>query len=184
MVLSRASRVPGPSTRRSESTASCWPKPVGHASAADGDILVAGTLSSSPAIPTSGLAAFSYLSVGIGDPAFGTNGGVLTTFSGFPTVMAAGVGLESTGDIVVLGTVSNTTSNAFGLVRYTALGQLDTSFGTAGTVTTSFGNNAATAAFAIAIQSDDKIVAAGTVITPALHGQFNTSLVVARYLAK
>lgn len=157
---------------------------VGHAAAADGDILVAGTLSSNPAVPTSGLAAFSYLSVGIGDPAFGTNGGVLTTFSGFPTVMAAGFGLESTGDIVVLGTVSNRTSNAFGLVRYTALGQLDTSFGTAGTVTTSFGNNAATAAFAIAIQSDDKIVAAGTVITPALHGQFNTSLVVARYLAK
>lgn len=28
VVLSRASRVPGPSTRRSESTASCWPKPL------------------------------------------------------------------------------------------------------------------------------------------------------------
>ena len=100
----------------------------GHALAADGDILVAGTLSSNPAVPTSGLAAFSYLSVGIGDPAFGKNGGVLTAFPGFPTVMAAGMGLESTGAIVDLGTVSNSTASAFGLVRYTALGQLDTSF--------------------------------------------------------
>jgi hypothetical protein len=33
-----------------------------------------------------------------------------------------------------------------------------------------------------AIQSDDKIVVAGRVVTVALHGQFVTSLVVARYL--
>ena len=156
----------------------------GHASAADGDILVAGTLSSNPAVPSSGLAAFSYLSVGIGDPTFGKNGGALTAFPGFPTVGAVGMGLESTGDIVELGTVSNTTASVFGLVRFTSLGQLDTSFGTGGVVTTSFGNNATTTAAAIAIQTDDKIVVAGTVTTPALHGEFNTALVIARYLAK
>jgi len=156
----------------------------GHASAADGDILVAGTLSSNPAVPSSGLAAFSYLSVGIGDPTFGKNGGALTAFPGFPTVGAVGMGLESTGDIVELGTVSNTTASVFGLVRFTSLGQLDTSFGTGGVVTTSFGNNATTNAAAIAIQTDDKIVVAGTVTTPALHGEFNTALVIARYLAK
>ena len=55
---------------------------------------------------------------------------------------------------------------------------------TGGVVTTSFGNNATTNAAAIAIQSDDKILAAGTVTTPALHGEFNTALVIARYLAK
>ena len=156
----------------------------GHASAADRDILVAGTLAVDPTIPIAGLGAFSYLSVGIGDPAFGKNGGVVTAFSGFPMVTAAGMGLESTSDIVVLGTVASRSMGAFGLVRYTSLGQLDTSFGTGGIVTTSFGNNASTTGSAIAIQSDDKIVVAGTVATVALHGQFNTSLVVARYLGK
>lgn len=153
-----------------------------HASAADGDILVAGTLVSDPTLPASGLAAYSYLSVGIGDSAFGRNGGVMTPLPGFPTVSAAGMGLESTGNIVELGTVSTQTTGAFGLVRYTALGQLDTSFGTGGTVTTTFGSNATVIASAVAVQSDDKIVVAGTVETVALHGQFNTSLVLARYL--
>jgi uncharacterized delta-60 repeat protein len=156
----------------------------GHASAANGDILVAGTLVSNPAVPTTGLAAFAYHSIGIGDPAFGKNGGVLTAFPGFPVVTAVGMGLESTGDIVELATVSTTTTGAFGLVRYGTSGQLDTSFGSGGIVTTSFGNSATTIASAITIQSDDKIVVAGTVFTAALHGQFNTSLVVARYLGK
>jgi uncharacterized delta-60 repeat protein len=154
----------------------------GHASAADGDILVAGTLVHNSTVPSQGLAAFSYLSVGIGDPSFGKNGGVSTPFAGFPTITAAGMGLESNGDIVELGTLANGSLGAFGLVRYTPLGQLDTSFGSGGTVTTSFGNNTTTIASAIAIQSDDKIVVAGTVTTVLLHGQFNTALVVARYL--
>jgi uncharacterized delta-60 repeat protein len=152
----------------------------GHASAPDGDILVAGTLVHDPT--SQGLAAFSYLSVGIGDPSFGKNGGISTPFAGFPTITAAGMGLESNGDIVELGTLANVTLGAFGLVRYTPLGQLDTSFGSGGTVTTSFGNNATTIASAIAIQSDDKIIVAGTVVMTELHGQFNTALVVARYL--
>ena len=155
----------------------------GHAEAANGDILVAGTLAADPTVPTAGLSAFAYHSVGIGDPAFGHNGGVLTAFPGFPEVSAVGMGLESTGDIVELGTVATRTMGAFGLVRYTPLGQLDTSFGTGGKVTTSFGNGTTTAASAIAIQSDDKIVVAGTVTTVLLHGEFNTALVVARYLA-
>jgi len=154
----------------------------GHALAADGDILVSGTLVHDPAVPSEGLAAFSYLGVGMGDPAFGKNGGVSTPFAGFPSITAAGMGLESNGDIVELGALANGSLGAFGLVRYTPQGQLDSSFGTGGTVTTSFGNNATTNASAIAIHSDDKIVVAGTVVTVALHGQFNTALVLARYL--
>lgn len=156
----------------------------GHALAANGDILVAGTLVNDPTIPSSGLAAFAYLSAGIGDPAFATNGGVSTPFASFPTVAAAGMGLESSGDIVELATVSTLTTGAFGLVRYTPQGQLDSNFGSGGTVTTSFGINAAPLASSIAIQSDDKIVVAGTVLTPGLHGEFTTALVVARYLSK
>ena len=154
----------------------------GHALAADGDILIAGALVNDPTIPSVGLTAFSYQSVGIGDPSFGRNGGVSTPFAGFPSITAAAMGLESNGDIVELGTLANGSLGAFGLVRYTSQGQLDTGFGSGGTVTTSFGSNAAAIASAIAIQSDDKIVVAGTVVAGALHGQFVTSLVVARYL--
>jgi uncharacterized delta-60 repeat protein len=154
----------------------------GHALAANGDILAAGSLVSDPTVPSSGLAAFAYQSVGIGDPAFGTNGGVSTPFANFPRVSAAGMALEPTGSIVEIGTVSSTTQGAFGLVRYTAQGQLDNTFGSGGTVTTSFGSGTTPIVSAIAIQSNDKIVVAGTVGSFAAHGQFNTSLVVARYL--
>ena len=156
---------------------------AGHALAANGDILAAGSLVSNPTVPRSAFAAFAYQNVGIGDPAFGKNGGASTTFSGFPTVTVAGLGLESSGAIVELGTAASRSLGAFGLVRYTPQGQLDSSFGSGGTVTTSFGSSIATAS-AIAIQSDDKIVVAGTLLKGELHGQSETALVVARYLGK
>ena len=152
------------------------------ASPANGDILVAGTLIANPAAPTVGLSVFAYQSVGIGDPAFGQNGGAETPFVGFPMVTASGLGLESTGNIVALGTVSIRTTGAFGLIRYTPTGQLDTNFGSRGQVTTLFGINSTVTASAITIQSDDKIVVAGTVLITNLHGQFTTELVLARYL--
>jgi uncharacterized delta-60 repeat protein len=155
----------------------------GHALAANGDILAAGTLVSDPTVPSSGFAAFAYQNVGIGDPAFGKNGGVSTTLSGFPTITVAGMGLESSGAIVELGTAASRSLGAFGLVRYTPQGQLDSSFGSGGTVTTSFGSSITTAS-AIAIQSDDKIVVAGTLLKGEPHGQSETALVVARYLGK
>ena len=155
----------------------------GHALAANGDILAAGALVSDPNVPSSGLTAFAYQSVGIADPAFGKNGGVSTSFAGFPRVSAAGLALESTGSIVETGNVSSTSQGAFGLVRYTPQGQLDSNFGSGGIVTTTFSGATPTAS-AIAIQSDDKIVIAGTVVKVLLHGQFSTSLVVARYLGK
>lgn len=156
----------------------------GHAMAANGDILAAGTLVSDPTVPSSGFAAFAYQSVGIGDPAFGKNGGVSTPLSNFPTISVAGIGVTSSGAIVELATATSSTQGAFGLVRYTPQGQLDTSFGSGGTVTTSFANNSTPIASAIAIQSDDKTVAAGTVLSSAPHGEFSTALVVARYLNK
>jgi uncharacterized delta-60 repeat protein len=156
----------------------------GHGLAADGDILVAGSLVNDPTIPSSAFAVFSYQSVGIGDPAFGKNGGVSTPLLGFPGITAAGLGLESTGDILELASATSSNVGAFGLVRYTSQGQLDTTFGPGGTVATTFGKTATVNASAIAIQSDDKIVVAGTVTTFGLHGQITTDLVVARYLGK
>ena len=76
--------------------------------------------------------------------------------------------------------VATRTMGASGLVRYSPLGQLDASFGTGGVVTMSFASSATVAAYAVAIQSQDKIVVAGTVSAVAL--QWHTSLVVGRYL--
>ena len=156
---------------------------------ANTNILVAGSLPSKATTPepTLGFALSSYRSVGIADPKFATNGGVVTPLSGLPTITTTGLGIEPTGSIVVSGTASNFTiggsEEAFGLARYTALGHLDSSFGTNGTVITSFTNSFATAS-GLAIQSDGKIVVAGTLLTPQNHGASDTAFVVARYLAQ
>jgi uncharacterized delta-60 repeat protein len=157
---------------------------------ANGNILVAGSLASTVTTPepTLGFVVSSYKSAGITDPKFATNGGIVTPLSGLPAITTTGLGIEpTTGYIVVSGTASNLTNGgseqAFGLARYTAQGQLDASFGTNGTVITSFTNTFATAS-GLAIQSDGKIVVVGTLLTPENHGGSDTAFVVARYLAQ
>jgi hypothetical protein len=88
-----------------------------------------------------------YFGMGATDAKFGTHGGVLTALAGFPTIATSGLGVQSSGDIVVLGTAiaSSVVPHVFALVRYTPTGQLDNTFGANGTVTTSFGNINATA---------------------------------------
>ncbi|MGA2357183.1 MAG: hypothetical protein ABSG02_22030 [Terriglobales bacterium] len=160
------------------------------AQSANGGVLVAGSLASKVTTPepTLGFVVSSYKSAGIADPRFAKNGGIVTALSGLPSITTSGLGVEpTTGSIVVSGTASNITvggsEQAFGLVRYTALGQLDSSFGTDGSVVTSFPNSFATAS-GLAIQSDGKIVVAGSLLTPANHGGADTAFVVARYLAQ
>ena len=65
------------------------------------------------------------------------------------------------GKIVVAGEGVVSTNRDFALVRYNTNGSLDTSFDTDGKVTTPIGTNTSDIAYAVAIQSDDKIVAAG-----------------------
>ena len=62
------------------------------------------------------------------------------------------------------------------LARYLGTGQLDTTFGSGGLVTTSFGNSAVASISALALQGDGKIVAVGT--------NSGTSFVAARYLSQ
>ncbi|MFY9907614.1 MAG: hypothetical protein WAM43_02800 [Terriglobales bacterium] len=150
------------------------------------DLLVAGSLPSTPTTPepSLGFALSSYKDAGIADPKFAKNGGIVTPLSGLPSITTTGLGVEpTTASIVVSGTASGGSEQAFGLARYTALGQLDNGFGTGGTVITNFPNSFATAS-GLAIQSDGKIVVAGTVITPENHGGSDTAFVVARYLAQ
>jgi uncharacterized delta-60 repeat protein len=100
------------------------------------------------------------------DTSFSGDGKVTTTFGGTDT--AAALALQADGKIVVAGT----SNGNFALARYLATGALDTSFSGDGKVTTNFGGD--DRAYAVALQSDGKIVVAGT---------SNDNFALARYLA-
>ena len=107
------------------------------------------------------------------DGTFGIGGKVTTDFGGGDA--AWGVAVQADGKIVAAGN----TFSQFALARYNADGSLDASFGTGGKVTTDFGG-AFDTAFAVAIQADGKIVAAGW----ASGGSFPVSdFALARYNA-
>lgn len=157
-----------------------------------GDFLAAGSLTNHSIQPfsgavASGLTVSRYLGAGITDTSFGTNGGTVTYVPNFPIVATSGLALQSTGDIVLLGTATQTSEPVFALARYTASGQLDTTFGTDGTVVTSFGtaqNPPSVSANGLTIQSDGKIIAVGgySIFVP-YHG-FDTAFKIVRYLGK
>jgi len=98
------------------------------------------------------------------DPTFGTGGKVLTPFPTCPNFCGASANagaLQSDGKIVVGGTVNTQTGNGFQsvLVRYTANGRLDGTFGSGG-VTKLPSSTPGGGFSAVAIQTDGKIVAA------------------------
>jgi uncharacterized delta-60 repeat protein len=93
------------------------------------------------------------------DPTFGTGGKVTTDF-GSVNEEAAAVALQTDGKIVAAGTTGGGMGGGeFALARYNLDGSLDPTFGSGGKVTTGFGG--VTGAFAVAIQADGKIFAAG-----------------------
>ncbi len=94
------------------------------------------------------------------DSTFGTGGKVITTFSS-ANIGARDLVIQPDGKIVVVSSNGGYyLGEGFLLVRYNINGSLDNSFGTGGMVSTNFGNNGF--AYAVAIQSDGKIVAAGS----------------------
>ena len=96
------------------------------------------------------------------DSAFGVGGKVLTDFSGSADAARAVV-LLTAGRILAVGTATaGTTGHDFGLARYFADGTLDTAWGTAGKVTTDLLGSTPNKVSAIAIQTDGKMVAAGS----------------------
>jgi len=90
---------------------------------------------------------------------FGTAGKAITSISsGYDQAYA--VTLQTDGKIVTSGYASNYLSGNFALIRYNINGTLDNNFGTGGIVTTQidiFGSGA----YAVAVQPDGKIIAAG-----------------------
>ncbi|MBI5842518.1 MAG: cadherin domain-containing protein [Chloroflexi bacterium] len=103
------------------------------------------------------------------DTSFGAGGKTTTDFAGNDeeghTVAIQAVGGV---DYIVVGGFTYNSGNLFALARYkTSDGTLDTSFGTNGLVTTAFASNAN--AYAIAVQPDGSIVAAGQANNPATN---------------
>ncbi len=115
----------------------------------DGKIVAAGSYASDFALAR-------YNANGILDTTFGGDGMVTTNFFGNSDCVYS-VAIQSDNKIVAAG--SGSANNDFALARYNTDGSLDTSFDSDGKVTTTFGGN--DYAYAMAIQSDGKIVAAG-----------------------
>jgi uncharacterized delta-60 repeat protein len=155
----------------------------------NGQFVVAGALASKPArgINPQGFVVVRYNGDGTIDASFGTHGAAVTNFPGNNFSRAFAVAVQSNGDIVAAGftaaqnCVCAGQASDFALARYTADGQLDTTFGTNGLVITNFQGDAASIS-ALAIQSDSKIVALGR-DTPASFGS-HPGFTIARYLSQ
>src|SRR5437660_960419 len=123
----------------------------------DGKLVAAGWDASQSAF---GLARYN--TNGSLDSTFGT-GGTVSTPIGIDTYGASALVLQSDGKLVAAGDAWKDTVDAdFAVIRYTANGSLDTAFGTGGKVTTSFGSQEDDA-YALVVQPDGKLVAAGVV---------------------
>jgi uncharacterized delta-60 repeat protein len=108
------------------------------------------------------------------DPTFGT-GGIVTTVNGIFDVFRA-VTVQADGKIVAAGSSCSPIGGCFQLAiaRYNSDGSLDTSFGLGGSVITTY--TSSIQAFAVAIESDGKIVAAGGTLSPLA-----SDFILARY---
>jgi uncharacterized delta-60 repeat protein len=141
---------------------------------ADGKIVVAGATNSGGTLD---LALARYGSDGALDASFGSGGQVVTDLGGNDEAFA--LAIQPDGRLVVAGSSTVSGSFDFALARYGTDGTPDAGFGTGGQVVTDFGpffvgsdptNCSGSAsnfqgvdlAFAVALQSDGKIVAAGT----------------------
>jgi uncharacterized delta-60 repeat protein len=130
-----------------------------HATAiqVDGKIVAAGTTRLSTFDPRD-FALARYNSDGSLDPVFHSDGKVTTDFGN--GAEARGMAVQRDGKIVAAGIAVDSGTQNFGLARYNLDGSLDTTFSSDGKVMTDFGF-ANDKAFAVALQSDGKIVAAG-----------------------
>ncbi len=133
---------------------------------------------------TSGESAFAatrFSAAGLVDTNFGNGGLLVAELSDAPAASANGVAIQADGKIVAAGASpplydfnSNSDQQSFALVRFHSDGALDTSFGIGGKVRTKIGSN--DLAYAVAVQPDGKIVAAGTSYTSG-----NNQFAVVRY---
>ncbi len=119
---------------------------------------------------------------------YNANGTLDTTFNGTGYVTASlSTGSEEAramvrqpdGKILLVGFANTASSSDFALARFNADGTLDNSFDGNGKATTDIGTNSHDIAYAVALQSDGKIVVAGT----TNPGGNNTNFALVRYNA-
>src|SRR6266853_3860859 len=134
----------------------------GVAVQADGKLVVVGQTYKHNDFSGEDFVVTRYNTDGTLDNSFGSGGRVRTDFPGLAAVPSSVV-IQPDGKIVVAGGAfpNFTFLGDFEIVRYNSNGSLDTSFGAGGIVTTSFPGQGSYA-FALALQSDGKIIAAGT----------------------
>jgi uncharacterized delta-60 repeat protein len=139
---------------------------------ADNKILVAGYTTPNGSYD---FALARYLTNGSLDPAFGTNGKVITDFNGQVDI-AYDLCVQADGKIVVAGYAATSDGShlQFAVARYQTDGTLDPTFNGTGKVTTSMSSSGY--ATAVSIQSDGKIVVAGTA-----NDGINDDFAVVRY---
>ncbi len=147
----------------------------------DGKIVVVG-VTSTTATGTDFVVA-RYNSDGTLDTSFNTNGFIINDFGTLTNNEAFAVAIQSigpnVGKIVVVGQSGPLTDTEFALARYNTNGTLDATFGASGLQITPFGIGV-DAAYAVALQSDDKIVVAG--LTDSISGPgVNNDFALARY---
>ena len=148
----------------------------------DGKIVVAGRAETDTGLARTDIALARYNTNGTLDTTFGTGGKVTTALvAGDPqraNDVAFAVVIQPDGKIVTAG-FTGVTSQVFALVRYTANGALDTTFGSGGKVTT---DSRGRIAFDLAIQRsllEGKLVVAGQGVPPSA----TTRMAVARFRA-
>ena len=110
------------------------------------------------------------------DTTFSADGMVETDFGSNTADGARAVAVQSNGRIVVVGYTGPNNASDFFIARYTQNGTLDTSFSGDGKQTTNFDAN--DVAWAVAIQSDGKIVVSGFACDVAYS---DCSVAIARY---
>jgi uncharacterized delta-60 repeat protein len=136
----------------------------------DGKIVAAGYFSDGPDVTyPHDLLLARYHRDGSLDSSFGAGGSVTSHFINNGPLDSLALALQSNGKIVVAGTHIQTSSD-FGLARFNSDGSLDASFGTGGYVATDFGD--LEQAFAVAIQTDGKIIVGGLARGASTGGDF------------
>ncbi len=134
---------------------------------ADGRIVVAGLARSGIDEASADFALARYEADGTLDSSFGNAGRVITDFAANFDIASA-VAIQADGKIVAAGRSQNDSGIDFALARYDSDGNLDPTFGTGGMVRTVFPTGISRI-LAVAIQADQKIVAAGRAIGPNVY---------------
>jgi uncharacterized delta-60 repeat protein len=136
----------------------------------DGKIVVVGATTTS----NSDFIAARFDTSGKFDLSFGDKG-VRVTDAGSETDVLSSVAIQANGKIVAGGQTSRGGINQFAMIRYDKDGTIDSSYGSQGLVITNFGG--ACNINSIALQTDNKVVAAGT-----FNNGSTTDFAIARYL--